>query len=59
MTKWLTFHAHFIKSAHGWGGFLRFARDIFSFFNDPQTLSLLFCLIFYESFVYLFEFACL
>jgi len=57
MTKWPTFHAHFIKSLVARDGFLGLNVHFLRFFIDPQTLSLLFCLIFHESFVYLFEFS--
>ena len=57
MTKWPTFHAHFIKSLDARDVILGFKVHFLRFFINLQTLSLLFCLIFYEIFVYLFEFS--
>jgi hypothetical protein len=57
MTKWPTFHAHFIKSLDARDGFLGLKVHFLGIFIDLQTLSLLFCLIFHESFVYLFKFS--
>jgi hypothetical protein len=56
MTKWPTFHAHFVKSLCARDGFLGLKVQFLGIFIDLQTLSLLFCLIFHESFVYLFKF---